>query len=1309
MAIPNDIIAEVMDILAAERPPDPKALGEDMEWAWPPDEVHNPPGRLQVKTFHTLSSFCLHQSRKHIFGYVNLGTFNYHHTCNRPPKHLPTLKLQLAFFAEHTETLSYIRHLSLCVKREEVQDLALQAQLYDMMVQLSNLTLLEITFSNKDWSDVSLSTRSVRSALRTLLRSSENLSEVRLADVVNFCISDLVDAPYLRCLDVYDTSFFVDDNGAKIELNGIKELRIFQYDREKDFEQFVNHLIAKDGDGNLVLTFPKLEALNLDPLEITHHSGMLKIVSAHGGSLQELTFEICLDRQPGLANDRSAWFNEMILPRSQTLKKIAVVSPVNDEVQDPFAGLCSTISRMDEHSPLTVLDIVVKVETDCMCTVGDEWLEFSKALKGNKKLKHLKKVKLVVDVAEFGRSDGSLRRALNGLRETHLKALFSQSFEFEYRVRTIPSSPSAPGAFVGSKLKKLKEYLYGTFSSSHLPLFPPGAGNEDDEPSSQYVVRTVCRSFSAQLPQLSLSVLCLLGSLPSVASLGLVLQPTAIANTSSIVVWSKEQPSDFSIADFDLRFVQGITDVGLAAANIVVRPDAQFGIVTIQFPKAGTFVIKAVTGSPRFTPAGTSNDVTVIELPSNATATTSSHPTPTASSTSSISPASGTVPRLRNVNLPAIVGGILGALILIGLIATLSVFLLRRKHAIKRRWTFHKDMMFRNHPRANTGSTRIPSPPPTLPVLPLPSPSGISDPEMQAAANTHPASISRTPTSRTLFCVPWDKHHPDYDVEHGLPPKSPTSPKTPTSPQSVNIKIPPPIAQNMSMSGNAVPVTLPPGAAAPSRGPARSLALTTANVAPVPQGPRDSSPTRVVPLPAIPVAAASEATGGAPAVKPLPAPVTKPPPPAVVRKLPQPVIRAPNLPPAPSTSTPNNGATNTTSPSSRGPSPPLPIIRTHISITPLSSSLHGASGSSSMGGIITSPARSRRQAEMQERMVQLDGQMKVLEEEDATARALGEEDNHRVVLEDMRKQMVWLKENENGPWAMGTTDTPPPGYMSFRFKANSIFRIFKILVNTSGLATFGPNVAALVVFVCDMFYTLADEVEYIWKCKSVLWFDVIGTSIISPLVVTVLALRVYALYERSRKVLFFVVVLVACEVATQGYIDWNQGRQATREVFLTIPEYPILGCLAFTGRREITLVCWITSFVVAAIFFGMTIYKIRHDALEMGLANSSMTHSRMYQAFIRGGAVSFLCVALVIPINAGVTIWVNNPLVSSSEPWVSLALSLAGTRLIMTLKRADANGEKTAGEQSALGMETWEAAVNNAIASADELMQDDEA
>ncbi|PPR04854.1 hypothetical protein CVT24_007242 [Panaeolus cyanescens] len=459
--IPNDIVCEIINILATEQTLDYDSEDSDTELEQPPEEPHDPPGRMHVKVFHTLSSFCLHHSRRHIFAQVNLKTFSntedWTHA-NRPPKHLPTLKHQLAFFAEHTGTLPYIRHLYLSMGPEEFQDSSLQAQLHDVMVQLSNLEILEIDFNYLNWSDNSLSTaRSIRSGFRNLLRSSQTLTEVHLFDLINFCVNDLVDASSLQCLDLDDTSLVMDDDsGARMVINSLRHLGIHPCPENTDFEHFVKFLTARDEDGNLVLTFPDLEALHFEVGENSELPGVLKIVTAHGGSLDKLSLEMFVPGKSDIPrfilpnklkissveqgnNDRSAWFNEVILPRSQTLRIIEIEAPINREGQDPFAGICSTILRMNQHSVLTRLDITIRVQPRRRCTLGDEWLEFSKALETNRNLKSLRRVSLVVNVEEDPDepSNGSLQRALDGLRETHLKSLFSQSFKFEYRVRTI--------------------------------------------------------------------------------------------------------------------------------------------------------------------------------------------------------------------------------------------------------------------------------------------------------------------------------------------------------------------------------------------------------------------------------------------------------------------------------------------------------------------------------------------------------------------------------------------------------------------------------------------------------------------------------------------------------------------------------------------------------------------------------------------------------------------------------------------------------------------------------------------------------
>jgi len=62
----------------------------------------------------------------------------------------------------------------------------------------------------------------------------------------------------------------------------------------------------------------------------------------------------------------------------------------------------------------------------------------------------------------------------------------------------------------------------------------------------------------------------------NVVSLGITLQPQTIVGSPTLVLWTREG-SDAPDFSFDLRFVQGSTDVGLALANLEMTVDDQFG------------------------------------------------------------------------------------------------------------------------------------------------------------------------------------------------------------------------------------------------------------------------------------------------------------------------------------------------------------------------------------------------------------------------------------------------------------------------------------------------------------------------------------------------------------------------------------------------------------------------------------------------------------------------------------------------------------------------------------------------------------
>ncbi|KAG6816466.1 hypothetical protein H0H87_005826 [Tephrocybe sp. NHM501043] len=145
--------------------------------------------------------------------------------------------------------------------------------------------------------------------------------------------------------------------------------------------------------------------------------------------------------------------------------------------------------------------------------------------------------------------------------------------------------------------------------------------------------------------------------------------PNAGVSVPTTVTWTREK-ADPTI--FDLRFIIADTDVGQAAT--IGAPNGELrGTIPVTFSKEGQFVLKAVDfkiSSPTSTDAAGSN-----QSPSSA----SSKP---------------------SVNVPAIVGGVLGSVVLLLLLAILYVVMGRRRSTAKsqRRLTFHRDLMVQHRP-----------------------------------------------------------------------------------------------------------------------------------------------------------------------------------------------------------------------------------------------------------------------------------------------------------------------------------------------------------------------------------------------------------------------------------------------------------------------------------------------------------------------------------------------------------------------------------------------------------------------------------
>jgi len=200
-----------------------------------------------------------------------------------------------------------------------------------------------------------------------------------------------------------------------------------------------------------------------------------------------------------------------------------------------------------------------------------------------------------------------------------------------------------------------------------------------------------------------------------------MIQSTTIVGQPSLVVWTREPSDGNEQLVFDLRFLSPgppAKDVGLALANIQASPTTQYGTAQVVFASAGLYQLVAVSG-PNYVNLGKSGPVNAYQV-------STSTPTPTPSSTSQSIPSATTSAKptteptitrsgtRRTKHVGAIIGGTLGGVVFLGLLAALVIWCLRRRQPIDdQRWSFQRHTMVR---------------PPVL-VISHTSPTGVNIPE----------------------------------------------------------------------------------------------------------------------------------------------------------------------------------------------------------------------------------------------------------------------------------------------------------------------------------------------------------------------------------------------------------------------------------------------------------------------------------------------------------------------------------------------------------------------------------------------------
>ena len=117
----------------------------------------------------------------------------------------------------------------------------------------------------------------------------------------------------------------------------------------------------------------------------------------------------------------------------QTLKHIIVNAVVDGVDVDPLFGIPSELEDMRTKNIIETVTIGVLIQTDENCRRGDDWGRLDKVLTATGWVS-LKQVSLVIEIADYGRSDDELEAALRKLPETQFPRLSSSNsvlFDFD--------------------------------------------------------------------------------------------------------------------------------------------------------------------------------------------------------------------------------------------------------------------------------------------------------------------------------------------------------------------------------------------------------------------------------------------------------------------------------------------------------------------------------------------------------------------------------------------------------------------------------------------------------------------------------------------------------------------------------------------------------------------------------------------------------------------------------------------------------------------------------------------------------------
>ncbi|TBU52832.1 hypothetical protein BD310DRAFT_831342 [Dichomitus squalens] len=256
---------------------------------------------------------------------------------------------------------------------------------------------------------------------------------------------------------------------------------------------------------------------------------------------------------------------------------------------------------------------------------------------------------------------------------------------------------------------------------------------------------------------------------------------------------------------------------------------------------------------------------------------------------------------------------------------------------------------------------------------------------------------------------------------------------------------------------------------------------------------------------------------------------------------------------------------------------------------------------------------------------------------------------------------------------------------------------------------------ALALLVYDHLVTLDLEAELVWtqsKRSRVVWLYIFNrffplvwlvciiylsvddfVILVSTLAVQIiLQLRVYALYDKGRRVRLFLVCCWLAEVTVMailigitmanisGKCRWCSPQARAQPLMLVLADLPVVstptGCY-YSGIFSISALFWLPALVYEPILCLMVLWQAWDQdwtswfrrAVDRSGTSVRLHQGRLFKVLARDSLIYFVAIFIELIINT--VIWSHyNRYINIVVPWAGVLPSILGSRLLLSMREA---------------------------------------